>query len=477
MLNNTANPAWPSDVEVAIIGTGSAGMAAYRAASRHTTRIALIEAGPYGTTCARVGCMPSKLLIAAAEAAGAVRAAAQFGVRPGQLAIDGQAVMQRVRDERDRFAGLVEATVHSWPAEQQLRGHARFLSDHVLDINGHHLRAERIVIATGSQPSVPAAWRAELGDRLLINDDVFSWDTLPASVLVIGAGAIGLELAQALQGLGVQVQLLSRSERLGPLTDPLLLEHGRQLVGQSVPAMFGVDQIDLARDGMGVSVRAHSRFGQRLVGRFDWVLAATGRQPNLDGLGLESTSLPRDERGRLLYDRSTGQIGNSHVFIAGDANADSMLLHEAADEGQIAGDNAGRFPDVRPRPRRVPLSIVFSHPQIMVAGATWAELQQSDVGFACGRVDFADQGRSRVIGENRGALHLYAAHTSAILLGAEMIGPKAEHLAHLLAWSIQRGDSVQAMLDSPFYHPVVEEGLRTALRALQSQLERGRAGS
>ena len=122
------------------------------------------------------------------------------------------------------------------------------------------------------------------------------------------------------------------------------------------------------------------------------------------------------------------------------------------------------------RPRRAPLAIVFSEPQIAIAGASHAELLATGREFDIGRVSFADQGRSRVMLVNRGGLHVYAERGTGRLLGAEMIGPAAEHLGHLLAWSVQRGDTVRQMLDCPFYHPVVEEGLRTALRQLHSDL-------
>ena len=121
-------------VDVAIIGAGTAGMSAYRAALAHTRSVLVIEGGPYGTTCARVGCMPSKLLIAAAEAAHAVAHAGLFGVRTEPPRIDGAAVMQRVRDERDRFVGFVTEAVEQWPAEHRLHGHARFIDEHTLRV-------------------------------------------------------------------------------------------------------------------------------------------------------------------------------------------------------------------------------------------------------------------------------------------------------------------------------------------------------
>ena len=458
---------------VAIIGAGTAGMSAYRAALAHTPKVLVIESGVHGTTCARVGCMPSKLLIAAAEAAHTVAHAARFGVHGGPLRVDGRAVMARVRSERDRFVGSVLDAVNHWPEEHRLQGHARFIDDHTLQVGPVRVQAERIVIATGSSPAVPAAWRERLGERLIVNDDVFDWASLPRSVAVLGAGVIGLELAQALHRLGVRVRLYGRSNRVGPLTDPALQALAREVFARELPMTLSVPNLNPSRERDGVRIRCTTPDGQDHEEHFEWLLCATGRRPNVDALGLAATPLLLDPAGVPVFDRRTGQIGNSPVFIAGDVLDDRPLLHEAADEGRIAGDNAGRFPDVRVRPRRTPLAVVFSEPQIMLAGASHAELLRSGVAFESGSVSFEDQGRSRVMGRNQGALQVYAERASGRFLGAEMIGPAAEHIGHLLAWSVQRGDTVQQMLDSPFYHPVIEEGLRTALRHLQRALRMG----
>lgn len=455
------------ETDVAIIGAGTAGMSAYRAALAHTPRVLVIEGGPYGTTCARVGCMPSKLLIAAAEAAHNVHTAHAFGVHAASPRVDGEAVMRRVREERDRFVGFVVDAVENWPPAHRLRGYARFLDLHTLQVDAHTVvQAQRIVIATGSQPQVPAAWKHAAGERLIVNDDVFSWQTLPQAVAVLGAGVIALELAQALQRLGVRVHLYGRSERLGPLTDPHLQALSRSVLGQEIPMTLQAADLTLQRDEQGVWVHTG---GQSQC--FDYVLAATGRRPQLQGLGLEGLDVPLDAQGVPVFDRHTGQIGTLPLFIAGDVNNELELLHEAADEGRIAGDNAGRYPDVRQRPRRAALAIAFTDPPMMLAGATHRDLTHLGQPFVSASVSFVDQGRSRVMLKNQGALQLYAAPDTGRLLGAEMLGPAAEHLGHLLAWSVQRGDTVQQMLDSPFYHPVVEEGLRTALRSLQAQLQ------
>ncbi len=209
--------------------------------------------------------------------------------------------------------------------------------------------------------------------------------------------------------------------------------------------------------------------GDEVTARVDYVVAATGRAPNVRGLGLEHASLALDARGVPVFDRRTMQCGAAPIFIAGDANDDLPLLHEAADEGRIAGENAARFPDVRPASRRTPLGIVFSEPQLAVVGTRHADLAPGRC--VTGVVSFENQGRSRVMLRNQGLLHVYADIATGRIVGAEMIGPDAEHLGHLLAWAIQSEMTVARALEMPFYHPVVEEGLRTALRDAQAKLE------
>jgi len=193
----------------------------------------------------------------------------------------------------------------------------------------------------------------------------------------------------------------------------------------------------------------------------------------LSGLGLDRTSLALDAHGVPLFNRRTLQCGRSSIFIAGDVNNELALLHEAADEGRIAGENAARYPDVRPGLRRAGLAVVFTDPEIAIVGGGWRDAQP--VPHVTGAVSFHNQGRSRVMLRNKGLLHVYVAIEDGAFLGAEMLGPDAEHIGHLLAWALQMKLTVQQMLDMPFYHPVIEEGVRTALRDARAKLATAQA--
>jgi len=462
------------EVDVAVIGAGSAGLVAFRQASKHTDSVVLIEGGPYGTTCARVGCMPSKLLISAAEAAHSARHAGQFGVHAESVRIDGKAVMERVRKERDRFVGFVLDSVDNIPEAQRIRGMARFEDDNTLVIeNGPRIRAGRIVIATGSRTNV-VPFLKDAGSRLVTNDEVFDWEDLPESVAVFGPGVIGLEIGQALARLGVRVKMFGVGGAVGPIQDSEI----RRIALETFNREFFLDP-DVETTGIrevenGVEVSYRDDNGEEVSEVFEHLLAATGRRPNVDKLNLENTSLALDDRGVPEFERYTLRCGDSSIFIAGDANNDLPLLHEAADEGRIAGANAGSYPAVHTGFRSTPLSVVFTDPQIAAVGLTIQQTEERCRGcFAVGSVDFEGQGRSRVMGKNRGLLRVYGEHGTGRFMGAEMFGPAAEHIAHLLAWSAQQRMRVTDMLEMPFYHPVIEEGLRTALRDLHDKLKLG----
>lgn len=457
----------PLHVDVAIIGAGTAGLAAYRAAARVTDRLVLIEGGAGGTTCARMACMPSKLLVAAADAAHAVSKAHGFGIGDAVVHanVHGVRVMERIRAERDRFVGLVNESAGTIPPGHRLQGHAEFLSSSSVLVGAVTVRANAFVLATGSRPTRHEMF-AGLGDRLIVSDDLFELPDLPGSVAVFGAGSVGLELGQALHRLGVRVRLFGQDGGLGPLTDPTIREEAQRIIGAELPLDTQAEVESIKRVGRQVELTFLCA-GARVTERFDYLLAATGRVPNVDHLGLEHSGLALDSGGVPCFDRATLRCGTSSIFIAGDADIDVPVLHEAFAEGTIAGDNAARFPNVQRVARLTPMAIVFSYPQIAMVGERWEAVR--DRGVVVGEVSFEDQGRSRIMMANQGRLHIYADRANARFLGAEMVGPSAEHLAHLLAWAHQLGLTVHEMLRLPIYHPVVEEVLRTALRRAAMQ--------
>ncbi len=448
-------------VDVIVIGAGSAGLAAVRQIEKTTDNYLLVDHGPLGTTCARVGCMPSKAFIKVAKDWHGARKLAEEGVAGNEYAAcDIPAVLRHVRRLRDHFAsGMVDAT-RKLAGERLIMGAARLLGPNRVLVNDEEIACESIVLAVGSQPTVPQPWQA-FADRVLTSDTFFEQQDLPRRVAVVGLGIIGLELGQALARLGIEVAGFGRNPHICGIRDPEVNRVALKTLRRELPLYAGAE----------AEVFPHKkslviRNGSHEV-EVDAIIAALGVTSNVGNLGLEHLGVELDRRGLPAFNPHTMQVADLPVFIAGDANGCLPILHEAQDEGFIAGRNAAAA-EIQKYRRRTALKIIFSEPQVAAVGQTVDKHHADEV--VTGRADFSEQSRAIAEGRNAGLLHLYADKASARIIGGEMIVPEAEHLAQLLALAIHRELTVHELLSMPFYHPTVEEGLRTALRDAARQL-------
>ena len=412
--------------DVAIIGAGSAGLSAMNEVRKQTNNFVLINDGFYGTTCARVGCMPSKALIEVANAFHRRKVFDAFGISGAEgLAVDIPAVLRRVRKLRDDFvAGMLILT--EGLKDCSIAGHARFLDQQVLTVGECRVHAKKIIIATGSRPFIPKEW-AQFGTGILTSDDLFEQVTLPSHIAVIGMGAIGSELAQALSRLGITITGFGHNKHIAGLSDTFVNRHAMELMREEFTLYLGQTAEPVIE---GKRIRVHVGNESVVV---DKMLVALGRLPNIDQLGLENLGIKLDEHGVPPFNTQTMQIADLRVYIAGDASRHMPFLHEAIDEGYIAAYNALR---IEPEcfARRVPLKIVFTDPSIAVLGQSFEEFNENE--SVIGEVDFSKQARARLGEVNRGLLRVYVQKSSGLLLGAEMCVPQGEHLAHLLALAI-----------------------------------------
>ncbi len=475
-----ATPKVNREVDVVVIGAGTAGLNAVAEVRKSGRSWVLVESGPYGTTCARVGCMPSKLLVAAADRAHQVATAGVFGISTGPMSVDPRVLFGRVRAERDRFVAGAARSTTKLPDDQRLQGRARLTGPTTVLVerdgqDNIELKTNAIVAAVGSRPNIPPPFR-DIMERVWISDEVFELNELPESLAVIGTGAIGLELGQALSRLGVKVSFFSLGSAIGPLSDPAMQQCVQQVFQDSKAevAMAWHLEVDIKQaqisESNAIELQWRDATGETHQQSFSNVLLAAGRTPQLAELGLEKAGVILNERGLPAnWHSRTTRCGDTAVFVAGDASHYRPVLHEAADEGRVAGQNAAQYPQVSALVRRTPLAIVFSHPQMATVGTRFTDLNEAEIEI--GTVSYGNQGRARVQNEHAGRVNLYAQRSSCILVGAELFCPGAEHLAHLLAWAVQQQLRVDELLSMPFYHPVLEEGLRTALRDLSKALQ------
>ncbi|MCW9004437.1 MAG: dihydrolipoyl dehydrogenase [Gammaproteobacteria bacterium] len=452
-------------VDVAIIGAGSAGLYALSQVKRHTDNFVLIDGGELGTTCARVGCMPSKVLIQIAEDFHRKSIFDREGIEGKEhLSINIADAMEHVQDLRDTFVDrTLSHSTDQLDEDKLIESYARFIDSQTLETDdGQTISAQKIIIATGSRPIIPDIWQP-FSDYIITTDDLFELEELPESLAVIGLGVIGLEIGQALNRMGVNVTGIDQGTVLGGISDEKVNATAIDILSKEFPIWLGHAAEITKSDNGRLKITAGSN--SVIV---DKIFASIGRRANIDKLNFETTGLRVAANGIPLHNPETMQIDNSHIFMAGDVTGERAILHEAGFEGRVAGYNAMQEDCISFR-KKTPLAITFCDPNIVSVGAQLSDLDENNI--AIGEIILAPVGRALIIGKNKGLIRIYADNQSGKILGASMISVKGENLAHLLCWSIEMELSVFDMLRMPFYHPVIEEALQAALYDLKSKLE------
>lgn len=453
----------PRKVDVAIIGSGTSGLNAMGQVRRAGKSFVLINGGEPGTTCARVGCMPSKAFIQVAEDFHRRKVLSRHAIEGGDgLSVDIEAALEHTRNLRDIFVDRVLGGTTDDLGDEFIEDYAEFVAPNRLKVGDEEIEANAIVIATGSTPIVPEAWKA-LGERIVTTDGFFELEQLPASMAVIGLGVIGLELGQTLSRLGVDVTGIDALETLSGLTDPLVNQSAIDVIGADMPLWLG-QQAELSAEGDKLRVKTAD---YDIV--VDKALVSIGRRPNFDRLRLDRLGVALDQRGLPAYDPQTMQVEDLPVYLAGDINGDMPILHEAGEEGKIAGYNAAKGVPTRFE-RKAPLAITFCDPNIVTAGARWSELKDRD-DVVTAEMPMGPVGRALIMAKNKGVIRLYAEKSTGLVLGGAMIAVKGESLGHLLAWIVQQKLTVEQALQLPYYHPVIEEALQGALNNLLGEVD------
>lgn len=375
-----------------------------------------------------------------------------------------QALWAHARQTRDVLAGAAAQRTRDAASGNLIMAEARFIAPGVVEAGGHRIEAGAFIVATGSHPVVPKALDA-IASHILTTDSLFEQAELPQTLGILGLGAIGLELGLALSRLGVQVVAADQRCVIGGIQDPEIQKRAFSRFVEEFPMWLGTS-VDIGLESGKVSMRAGER--QAFVDR---LLVVTGRQPNTEALDLAAAGIPLDGSGRPVIDTVTMRASDAPVFFAGDVQPDRPLMHEAADEGQMAAQAALaclRGQAWQAPARSVPISILFTDPDVCAVGLQHDAATQQ--GAVVGIAEGSGNGRSKVLGAPENLLRVYAARDTGLVLGASMLLTKGEHLAHQLAWAIHAKQTVSDLLAMPFYHPSIEEMLQSALKSAAQQL-------
>ena len=453
--------------DIAIIGGGSAGYAAARSAHEAGADVAVIDHGPWGGLCILRGCMPSKAILRSAEIAAHLNRATEFGLAAVEVQANLAAILERKTKLISDFAEYRREQLHDGRFTLY-EERARFLSPQTLQIGDKVLEAEHFIIATGSTVQhIAIPGLDQVG--YITSDDAFELREQPESMIVLGGGAVAVELAQFFQRIGTQVKLIQRS--------PHILSSGDEDLARPVEARFREEGMEVYT---GTKLHKFTQQDQGRIAHFsqdgaektlsgELILQTLGRRPNIDGLGLDNAGVEIDH-GRIAVD-SAMRTSQPHIYAVGDVNGEQEIVHIAIEQGEIAAHNA-THPD-RPEHRfdkRLNAQAIFTEPQVASVGLYEKDCQRKNIPYLVASYPFDDHGKSMTMGETHGHVKILCDPRSGEIIGAHIVGPEASELIHeLIAVMYFRG-SVGDLARIPHYHPTLAEILTYPAEELAEQL-------
>ena len=453
--------------DVIVIGGGSAGYAAARTARDAGADVAIVDQGPLGGLCILRGCMPTKAILRSAEVAALLRRAKEFGLSPVSVRADLSAIVDRKDRLVREFADYRIEQLHD-PKFTLYQSRAVFQSPHEIAIGSMVLSAGSVILATRSKPSeVPIPGLAEVG--YYTSDTILDLRTQPESLIVLGGGAVALELGQFFARLGTRVTILQRGRTLLSGMDE---DVGRALeaalIDEGIDVITGAQLLRVTNDARGkmVWVMKDGR-EQSYVGAE--ILQALGRRPNIEGLRLDLADVTVDG-GRIVIDDAM-RTSQRHIYAVGDVNDLTPIVHLAIQQGEIAAYNATHADQpAKTIDHRLDTEVVFTDPQVAVLGLHEARAAVEGIPYLTASYPFADHGKALCLGARHGFVKLLCAPQTGEILGAQIVGPEAGELIHELIAVMYYHGTATDLLRMPHYHPTLAEIVTYPAEAIVERL-------
>ncbi len=449
------------EFDVAIIGSGSAGYVSAIRAADLGKKVAIIEHRDIGGTCLNRGCIPTKALLKTAEVYQTIKESKTFGITADNVSFDPDAIQKRKQYVVKRLVSGVEFLLKSRKAVIK-SGRGELLDEHTIQIstgdNSERIKAKDIVIATGSEPALIPAFKIDK-KNVLTSDEALNLTTLPKDILIVGAGAIGIEFATFLSTFGVKVTIVEMMPQVvPPLKDKKLANIIQRLLekrGVKVITGTKIENIEIVKDGEVVSTLSN---GDEI--HTEKVLVSIGRKLNSDGIGIEKLGIEK-EKSRIKTDEHL-RTNISNIYAIGDVTGGLLLAHKAMKEGETAAEIIAGM-DKKMDYRVVPWAI-FSSPEIASVGLTEEEAKNKGVDVITGEFPFTANGKAVSMNATNGEVKIVANKETNEVIGAQIVGPEASVMVAELALAVEKKLSLRDIADTIHTHPTLSEATMEAAK-------------
>ncbi|MHB1845686.1 MAG: mercury(II) reductase [Deltaproteobacteria bacterium] len=456
------------EVDLAIVGGGSAAFAAAIRAADLGGSAAIIERGALGGTCVNVGCVPSKTLIRGAEALYGAGHHAFAGIHARLEAPDFGALVK----QKDTLVAELQKEKYwdvlaSYPSVKLVKGSARLRPDGVLEVDGQPLRAKKILLAMGARPWAPPI-PGLAGTPHLTSTDALALEALPRSLIVVGGSAVGLELAQLFARLGSRVTVLEALPRIAPTEDP---EIGEALTGylrEEGLAIHPAVAVQRISGKPGAYVVQAEEAGRAVAFEAEQLLVATGRRPNTKGVGLEEAGVRLGKKGEVLVNEAL-ESSRAGVYAAGDVTGDPMFVYVAAYAGSLAAENAlsgnRRRYDLGVLPR-----VIFTDPAVASVGLTLEQAHERGLAVVTSKLPMSYVPRAIAARNSRGFIKLLADEKTNLLVGAHILASEAGDIIQQPAMAIRFGIRVEDLASMLYPYLTLAEGIKLASQTFKKDV-------
>jgi len=449
-----------TDYDVLVIGGGAAGLSAAGIATNLGAKTAMIERDALGGDCTWTGCVPSKTLLKAAKVAHQARNASQYGLPDQTVDVDFAGVMEHVRETRQEVYEDADAPeIFEDMDIDVVEGDAHFVDSHTVAVDHGDGSTEQftgryVIIATGSRALDPPI-EGLGGINCLTNETLFELDEQPDRFGVVGAGPIGSEMAQAFSRLGSEVTVIEMADHILVNDDPELASRLREILeGEGVEYLLGAAVENVVEDHDGIRIEtSEGEAGDK----FDALLLAAGRIPNVEGLNLEAAGVEYDRSGVSVDDRCRTSQG--HIYAAGDVTGQYQFTHMSNHMAKVAVTNALlKYPtsiDVD----HVPW-VTYTDPELAHVGASEDELEAEGTSYETYRFPYDKLDRAITEGETEGVIKVHATSLTGKILGASVLGAHAGELITSFAIAMRNGVTLRNIGDTIHPYPAWGEGTR-----------------